>query len=148
MSKNISETKETTRGSESVSTISICDVMKENTTAIIEKLEAQVPINLQQYSDLYAEYLHSLDIIFGSCYISQKEFFDKLGFDQKTLEYYKNYWDSLTKMSLSQIDMYTGIQALYTKTRIAAMKSYNQYVKLAMDNYAQTLSQFNRRFKQ
>lgn len=148
MSKNISETKEALKDSESASLISICDVMKENTTAIIEKLEAQVPINLQQYSDLYSEYLHSLDIIFGSCYISQKEFFDKLGFDQKTLEYYKNYWDSLTKMSLSQIDMYAGIQALYTKTRIVAMKSYNQYVKLAMDNYAQMLSQFNRRFKQ
>lgn len=148
MSKNISETKEVSRDSEPAPTISICDVMKENTTTIIEKLEAQVPINLQQYSDLYSEYLHSLDIIFGSCYISQKEFFDKLGFDQKALEYYKNYWDSLTKMSLSQIDMYTGIQTLYTKTRIAAMKSYNQYVKLAMDNYAQMLSQFNRKFKQ
>lgn len=148
MSKNIADTKEIQKSSENVASISICDVMKDNTTAIIEKMESQVPIYMQQYSDLYSEYLHSLDSVFGTCYISQKEFFDKLEFDQKTLEYYVDYWNSWTKMFINQIEMFSQFQTLYIKTRITTTKSYNEYVKIAMDNYAKMLSQFNRNFRQ
>ena len=38
-------------------TMSICDVMKNNTSAIIGKLESQIPIYAQLYSDLYTKYL-------------------------------------------------------------------------------------------
>jgi len=65
------------------SKISVCDVMKNNTSKSIKKLESQIPTLVQQYSDLYSAYLHSFDDIFGTCYIAEKEFFNKLGIDKK-----------------------------------------------------------------
>jgi hypothetical protein len=71
--------------------ISICDVMKEDTSRIIQKLESQIPSNFQQYSDLYTAYLHTLEDVFGTCYISEKEFFEKLNIDQGILTAYQKY---------------------------------------------------------
>lgn len=51
MSKPAFEKKQESTQS-AVSTLSICDVFKDNTTAVIEKLESQVPVYLQMYSDL------------------------------------------------------------------------------------------------
>lgn len=65
--------------------LSICDVMKKDTLEIIKKMESQMPSMFQNYSDLYGAYLHSLDDIFGTCHIAEKEFFDKLNIDQGTL---------------------------------------------------------------
>ena len=45
---------------------------------MIKETEAKMPIFFQSYSDLYTKYLHLLDDIFGTCYIAEKEFFDKL----------------------------------------------------------------------
>lgn len=75
-------------------TISICNIMKSNTSEVIKKVEAQIPSYFQLYSDFYKEYLHTLDDLFGTCYISEKEFFDKLGFDQNTLKLIDSYWKS------------------------------------------------------
>ena len=60
------------------SQISICDLMKNNTSEILQKMEYQVPTYLQGYTDLFTKYLHSLNTLFGTCYISEKQFFDKL----------------------------------------------------------------------
>ncbi len=143
MSKT-SETKQNEKLSENKNVISICDVMKDNTTNIIRKIEFQLPTYVQLYSDLYTEYLRSLDSVFGTCYISQKEFFDKIGFDQKTLVSLKEYWNEITSTFLTQIEMSTNFQSFYIKTRIEAIKSFNKYVQLSMENYARTLSQFNK----
>ena len=66
-------------------TTSICDVMKDNTSEIIQKLELQIPTFMQLYSDLYTKYLHMLDDLYSSCYLSEKEFLDKLGMDKTTI---------------------------------------------------------------
>ena len=128
------------------SQLSICDVFKDNTTAVIEKLESQVPAYLQMYSDLYTEYLHSVDKIFGTCYISQKEFFDKLGIDQGILRAYSDFWSTIIDITNTQIDMFMNSQKAYVKTRIEAIKYFNQNAQLMMDNYAKMLSQFNKKF--
>lgn len=127
--------------------LSICDVFKEKTTAVIEKLESQVPVSLQMYSDLYTEYLHSVDKIFGTCYISQKEFFDKLGIDQGILREYNDFWSTVIDITNTQVDMFMNSQKSYVKTRIEAIKYFNQNAQLMMDNYAKLLSQFNKKFE-
>ncbi len=123
--------------------ISACDIMKDNTSNVIKKMESQIPSYVQQYSDLYTEYLHMFDDLFGTCYISEKEFFDKLGFDQETLKTFDNYSKTLTNFYSSQIDMSTNYLRSYVKMRISAIKSYDRYLHLMMNSYAKTLSQFN-----
>ncbi len=145
MSKPAFDKKQESAQSE-VQQLSICDVFKENTTAVIEKLESQVPVYLQMYSDLYTEYLHSVDKLFGTCYISQKEFFDKLGIDQGVLRAYSDFWSTIVDIGNTQVDMFMNSQKTYVKTRIEAIKYFNQNAQLMMDNYAKMLSQFNKKF--
>ena len=123
--------------------ISACDVMKDNTSKVIKKMESQIPSYVQEYSDLYAEYLHTFDDFFGTCYIAEKEFFDNLGFDQETLKTFDNYSKTLTNFYSSQIDMSTNYLKAYVKMRISAIKSYDRYLHVMMDSYAKSLSQFN-----
>ena len=123
--------------------ISACDVMKDNTSKVIKKMESQIPSYVQEYSDLYAEYLHAFDDLFGTCYIAEKEFFDKLGFDQETLKTFDNYSKTLTNFYSSQIEMSTNYLKDYVKMRISAIKSYDRYLHVMMDSYAKSLSQFN-----
>ncbi len=123
--------------------ISACDVMKDNTSKIIKKMESQIPSYVQEYSDLYTEYLHMYDDLFGTCYISEKEFFDKLGFDQETLKTFHNYSKTLTNFYSSQIDMSTNYLKAYVKMRISAIKSYDRYLHVMINSYGKTLSQFN-----
>ena len=56
--------------------LSICDIMKEDTSEVIKKMESKMPSMFQSYSDMYTKYLHTLDDVFGTCYIAEKEFFD------------------------------------------------------------------------
>lgn len=143
MSKSTIEKKQETI--QTTESISICDVFKDNTTAVIEKLESQVPVYLQMYSDLYMEYLRSMDNIFGTCYVSQKEFFDKLGIDQNLLRTYNDYWKTIVDAGNVQIDMFMNFQKMYVKTRIETIKYFNQNAQLMLDNYAKMLSQFNKK---
>ena len=55
--------------------ISICDVMKGNTSEVIQKLESNVPSLVQNYSELYAAYLHMFDDLFGTCSYPIKKYF-------------------------------------------------------------------------
>ncbi len=123
--------------------ISVCDVMKDNTSKVIKKMESQIPSYVQEYSDIYTEYLHMFDDLFGTCYISEKEFFDKLGFDQETLKTFDNYSKTLTNFYSSQIDMSTNFLREYVKMRISAIKSYDKNLHVMMDSYAKMLSQYN-----
>ena len=123
--------------------ISVCNVMKNNTSKVIKKMESQIPTLVQQYSDLYAAYLHSYDDIFGTCYIAEKEFFDKLGIDKKTMKAFENYSETLTNLFTPQIDAYTTFFRDYVKMRISAIDSFDRHVHVMMDSYSKILSQVN-----
>ncbi len=123
--------------------ISVCNVMKNNTSKVIKKLESQIPTLMQQYSDLYAAYLHSFDDIFGTCYIAEKEFFDKLGIDKKTIKAFENYSETLTNLSSSQIEAYSNFLRDYVKMRISAIDSFDRHIHVMMDSYSKILSQVN-----
>ena len=127
--------------------ISVCNVMKSNTSSVIRKMELQIPSYVQEYSNLYAEYLHTIDDLFGTCYISEKEFFDKLNIDQKTFEAFDNLSGFWEKFTISQIEASTNFMTAYTQMRISAIKSYDKYVHTMIDSYSMMLSQYNSAFK-
>ncbi len=127
--------------------ISVCDVMKSNTSSVIRKMESQIPSYAQEYSDLYAEYLHTIDDLFGTCYLSEKEFFDKLSIDQKTLKAFDNFWSFWEKTATSQIETSANFMRTNNQMRISAIKSYDKYVHTMMDFYSKMLSQYNSAFK-
>ena len=124
--------------------LSICDVMKEDTSEIIKKMESQAPSLFQHYSDLYTEYLHMFDDIFGTCYIAEKEFFDKSNIDQGMLRQIKENSESMKKNYLENIDMTTKFFDEYVKMRISAIKSFDNFIHVMMESYAKTLSQLNK----
>ena len=126
--------------------VSLCDVLKEDTSEIIRKLESQTPSLFQNYSNLYAAYLHMLDDLFSTCYISEKEFFDKLNIDQSILNQIKSNSQTIKKMYLENIERNTKFIDQYTKMRISAIKSFDGYAHVMMETYAKYLSQFNKPF--
>ena len=124
--------------------VSVCDIMKNNTSEIIKKLESKTPSLMQKYSDLYMQYLHTIDDIFGTCYISEKEFFDKLNLDQNVLKEVEKFSNSLTAISLNQIEASSKYLDAYMQMRVSALKTYDDFMHVMMDSYAKTLSQLNK----
>ena len=124
--------------------ISICDLMKDNTSKIIQKLESQTPSYFQQSTDLYSAYLHTLDDVYGTCYISEKEFFDKLNIDQGILAAYRNYSNSVTDAILQQIEIFSKIREQNIQMQISAIQTYDNFMHSMMESYAKYLGQFNK----
>lgn len=124
--------------------LSMCDVLKTNTSKIINKLESQAPSILQHYSNLYTEYLHMWDDIFGTCYISEKEFFDKLNIDPKILKQLKENSDSINQNCLDIMDANAKYIHEYFKIRISSVKSLDSFIHVMVESYAKSLSQFNK----
>ena len=118
--------------------------MKENTSRIIQKLESQTPSYFQQYTDLYSTYLHLLDNIYGTCYLSEKEFFDKLQIDNGVLSAYRNYSDTLTDSILHQIEMFGKFREQNMQRQISSLQTYDDLMHSMMKSYSQCLSQFNK----
>jgi len=123
--------------------ISICDIMKNRTSEIVKKIECQLPLTVQQYADLYTAYLHSIDDVFGTCYISQKEFFDKLGISQEALRNFDKYLESISKSYQNWIDLSSKYGQDYVQTRLSMIKSSDQFIHMTMDLYAKMLAKFN-----
>ena len=143
IAETIKAAKKEAESSEKKDTISICDVMKNDTSEIIQKLESQIPTYMQLYSDLYTKYLHMMDDFYNTCYVSEKEFFDKLGMDQATLGAIDAYWKFITDMTISQIEQSTNFAKMYVQFRLSALDSYDKAVHLMMDSFANVWTQFD-----
>lgn len=124
--------------------VSVCDIMKNNTSMMIHKMETEVPTYMQLYSDLYTKYLEMFDNLFGTCYISEKQFFDKLGLDQRTLKTINNFWKTMSDNYNTQIDISTNFLKSYVQMRISTIDSYEEYMKILMDSYVKTLSEITK----
>jgi hypothetical protein len=118
--------------------------MKGNTSEIIQKFESQIPSLVQNYSNLYTAYLHMFDDLFGTCYINEKEFFDKLNVDQTLLKQLKDNSESIKNRYLENIDISTKFFDEQLKIRLSAIQSFENFSHVVMESYAKTLSQFNR----
>ncbi len=130
--------------SDSTDLISACDVMKDNTSKIIKKLETQIPFSAQHYSDLYTLFLHSIDDVFGTCYLAEKQFFDKLGFDQSTLSAFKAMSDQFTGAVLAQIETANNMQQTHLEFQKNIIRMYGQHLHSLIDSYWKSISGLNR----
>ena len=128
--------------------LSLCEVFKDDTSEVMRKLESQTPSLFQNYSNLYTAYLHMLDNLFGTCFISEKKFFDKLNLDQSFLQQIKSNSEVIKKVCLENIDKNTQFIDQYTKMRTSSIQSFDRYVHVLMESYANYLSQFSQSEKQ
>ena len=124
--------------------LSICDIMKEDTSEVIKKMESKMPSLFQNYSDLYTEYLHMFDDVFVTCYIAEKQYFDKLNIDQGILRQIKANSESMKNNYVENIDMAAKLFDEYVKMRVSAIQSFDKYAHVMMDSYAKIWSQFNK----
>ena len=126
------------------STTSICDVMKEDTSEVIQKLESKIPTLAQNYSDLYNAYLHMLDDIHGTCCISEKEFVDRMNLTPEVIKGLEKYSDTMKNNLLNSIEMTTTLYDMYVKMRISMIKSFDSYAHTWMESYGKMLSEFSK----
>jgi len=126
---------------------SVCGVMKDNTTDVIQKLESEMPFLFQGYADLYARYLHSIQDVFGSCSLAEKQYFDKMGVDQNMLKAYDDYLKSVTTVMESQIDLSTDFVKRYIQFRLSSIDSWDKYTHTCIDMYAKFLAEYVQRCK-
>jgi len=130
---------------EEKSKISICDLTKNNTSEILQKMEYQIPVYLQGYTDLFTKYLHSFNTSFGACRISEKQFFDKLGIDHKVMDEIEEYWNFVKNLTLIQIETCSKFVQDYIDFRISTIDSLDKSITSALEYYSKSLSKFNQK---
>lgn len=122
---------------------SVCGVLKDNTMEIILKLESEMPQLFQEYSDLYSRYLHSVKDVFGNCSIAEKQYFDKMQVDQKSLSIFDSYLKSVSKIHESQIDMVTGFVRSYIQFRLSTIDSWDKFMHTYVNMAAKSFSEYS-----
>jgi hypothetical protein len=124
---------------DSKQSLSVCDVMRDNTNEVIMKIESLLPAQIESYADLQAEYLRIARDFFGTCYIAEKELLDKMGVDHNAIEVFDKYLKAITRSSISEIEMVNNLQKTFANNTISAMKSYDDCVKVMLSSYAKML---------
>ncbi|MGD8707793.1 MAG: hypothetical protein PVI88_03830 [Nitrosopumilaceae archaeon] len=89
-------------------------------------------------------YLHALEDTFGTCYISEKEFFDKFNIDQGILAAYQKYSNTLTDTFLDQIELFSKIKEQNIQAQKSNLEVYDKFMPSMMDSHAKFLSQYNK----
>ncbi len=124
---------------ESRSTLSMCDVMRNNTDEIIMKIESLLPSHIEDFANFQSEYMRIARDFFGTCYIAEKEILDKIGVDQNAIAEFDRYLKILSRYTISEIDMANSFQKTFVDNTVSAMKIYDDYVKIMLASYAKTL---------
>ncbi|MDE1844011.1 MAG: hypothetical protein KGI10_01625 [Thaumarchaeota archaeon] len=119
--------------------LSVCDVVRDNTNEIIMKIEGLLPTYIESFADLQAEGLRIARDFFGTCYIAEKEILDNMGVDQNAIESFDKYSKAVTKTAICEIDMMNSFQKTFVENIMSAMKSYDDYIKLMLSSYAKML---------
>lgn len=127
------------------SDISICDLTKNNTSEILQRMEYQVPIFLQSYTDLFTKYLHSFNSAFGTCRLAERQFFDRFEIDHKIMNEFAEYWNFIKNLSLIQIDLSSKFLEDYVEFRISTVESFDKFMTSAFEYYSKALSEFNKK---
>ena len=119
------ENKETV---ENIEIDSVSQILKNNTHEITKKLESQLPLKVQQFSELYSAYLHSINNTFDSCITCEKELFEKLGMDKGIIKVFGEYTKTCTDTMLQQMDQYAQFRKYATDTQLSAVKSWDDFM--------------------
>lgn len=126
---------------EGLGATSFCDVLKENTSEVILKLESTLPSYIENFSVIHSEYLRIARDLFSTCYIAEKEMLDTFGIDQRIIEEFNTYLQMITKATVSQIGILNNLQKMFFSNAITAMKSYDEYVRLGLGMYSQMIAE-------
>ena len=113
---------------------SVSQILKNNTHEITKKLESQLPLKMQQFSELYTAYLHSMNNTFDSCITCEKELFDQSGVDKRIVKAFGEYTKTCTDNMLQQMGYYTQFRKYSTNVQLSAVKSWNDLME-SMTNY-------------
>lgn len=122
---------------------SICDIWKDCVTSSIRKLESQTPVYLQTYLQVHTEYLHCIDNLFGTCYLWQRQYFDKLGIDKNTINEYGKFCQVLMNEIGTLMDISVNNQKLRSDMYVEIMKTSNQLIRQGIDWHAKIMTNLN-----
>lgn len=129
--------------SEQKTTVSISDVMEDNTSEIIEKIDSKILTYVQLYSDLYKKYLHIMNNFCSGSFLAQKEFFGKMGVNDTTFTMFDAYFGSVKKMCLLQIDINENMFRSYVDHRLTVLDYYDKMVNGNITDFAKMFSMFD-----
>jgi pyruvate carboxylase len=122
--------------SEQKTSVSIPNIMKDNTSEIIEKIDSKIPVYAQLYSDVYKKYLHIMSNFYGTSCLAQKEFFDKMGVNDAILTMFDVYLRLVKQMILLQIDINESMAKSYVGHRLTVLDFYDQMINTNIANFA------------
>lgn len=119
---------------------SVCDFWKENTHKIIKKAEYQTPTFFQNLKEIQAEFLHGMDTFLASSFLLQRKYFDKLGFDEKTILEYGKWCDTMTSEISSFMDVFAQYSKMHSDGIINSTKIVNTIFHQYLDWQAKLTS--------
>ena len=121
--------------------VSVCNMMNDNTSRIIEKIESEMPSLFQGYSDLYARYLHSIRDMYGACNMAEKQCFEKMNVNQDVLKVFDWYLRSSAQIAESNINMSTGLVKSYLEFRLSFVDLWDKQMHSYMDMCTKTFTE-------
>jgi len=122
--------------------LSFCGIMKDSTSELIKKLEFETPSLFQEYSDLHARYLHSIQDVYGTCSIAENQYFGNLDVDPRMLELFNDYFKLSVSVLESQFDFNSNLLRSYIQFRLSFMDSWDKFAHNWVNLYAKNFSKF------
>lgn len=129
--------------SEQISITTIPNSIQKNTSEIIEKIDSKIPLYVQLYSELYKKYLHIASNFCNTSYVSQKEFYDKIGKNDARFAMFDAYLELVKKMILLQIDLNENMMKLYVGNRLTVLDFYDQMIGENVFNFTKMFFKFS-----
>lgn len=117
-------------------TTNVQNIIHDNTSEIIQKMDSKIPKYIQLYSDLYKKYLQIASNLCAKSYLTQKEFYEKMEVGNARFTMFDAYLQSIKKMTLLQIDITENMFQSYVGFRLTALDFYDQMMSGGMINFA------------
>lgn len=136
----MSESEKKTADNDTANTSSVSQITKNNIHKITSKLESQLPVKTQQFSEIYTAYLHAMNNTFDSCITCEKELMDKLGVDKAVLQAFVEWSQSQTDSVLQQMDFYAQWRKYSNDMQVSAIKSWDNFMQVMIQS---NLKMFN-----
>ena len=93
---------------------------------LIDKMESAIPTYAKASADLWKKYLRLSINFYNGYYFNQKEASDQLGVTEVIFKLIDAYMDSITKVSLLQIDGSENMVKKYVEYRLDVLNFYDQ----------------------
>lgn len=115
------------------------DTLRDNTSRILKELELQTPMYFQICSDMYREYLHTLDAIFGMYMTAERKFAERMNTDQAVADRLGSIAEGVTNNWLDQIGAYGEFLQQYTQIRSSGARAHGRLLRAVIAAYIQAM---------